>query len=134
MESPNRKITVKKMVYIMIGCIGLVLGAIGAVLPLMPSFPFLLLAAVCFGKSSERLDAWFKNTKLYKDNLADYVKGQGMPKAAKIRVMILVTVLFTIGFIVMKAVPAGRIVLLIVWAFHMWYFAFKVKTKVEVQE
>lgn len=134
MESPNRKITVKKMVYIMIGCIGLVLGAIGAVLPLMPSFPFLLLAAVCFGKSSERLDAWFKNTKLYKDNLADYVKGQGMPKAAKIRVMILVTVLFTIGFIVMNAVPAGRIVLLIVWAFHMWYFAFKVKTKVEVQD
>ena len=134
MESPNRKITVKKMVYIMIGCIGLVLGAIGAVLPLMPSFPFLLLAAVCFGKSSERLDAWFKNTKLYKDNLADYVNGQGMPKAAKIRVMILVTVLFTIGFIVMKAVPAGRIVLLIVWAFHMWYFAFKVKTKVEVQD
>ena len=46
---------VKKILFIVLGCIGLALGAVGAVLPLMPAFPFLLLAAVCFAKSSEKL-------------------------------------------------------------------------------
>lgn len=44
---------VKKVFYIVLGCIGLGLGAVGAVLPLLPAFPFLLLAAFSFSKSSE---------------------------------------------------------------------------------
>lgn len=59
----------KKVFYIVLGCTGLGLGALGAVLPLLPAFPFLLLAAFCFGKSSERLHNWFIGTKLYKNNL-----------------------------------------------------------------
>ena len=59
----------KKMIYIVLGCIGVGLGAVGAVVPLLPAFPFLMLAAFCFAKSSERLNNWFINTKLYKDNL-----------------------------------------------------------------
>lgn len=128
-EPKKKEKKVKKIIYLVVGMIGLGLGAIGAVLPLLPSFPFLLLAAICFGKSSEKIDAWFKGTKLYKNNLEDYVKGQGMTKPAKIRVMIVVTILMTIGFIMMKATIVGRIVLAIVWVGHMWYFIFKVKTK-----
>ena len=45
----------KKVLYILLGCIGLVLGAVGAVLPLLPAFPFLMLAAFCFARSSQRL-------------------------------------------------------------------------------
>ena len=94
-----------------LGCIGLALGAVGAVLPLLPAFPFLLLAAFCFAKSSEKLHRWFTGTKLYKNNLESYVKGQGMTWKTKIRIMITVTVLMSIGFIMMHAVPVGRIVL-----------------------
>ena len=118
----------KKIIYIITGCIGLALGAVGAVLPLLPAFPFLLLAAVCFGKSSERLNNWFVNTKLYKDNLESFVKGQGMTWKTKIRIMITVTVLMTVGFIMMKQVVVGRIVLAFVWIFHIIYFIFAVKT------
>ncbi|MBD5115509.1 MAG: DUF454 domain-containing protein [Ruminococcaceae bacterium] len=118
----------KKIIYITAGCIGLALGAVGAVLPLMPAFPFLLLAAVCFGKSSERLDRWFKNTKLYKNNLESFVKGRGMTWKTKIKIMITVTVLMTIGFIVMNQVVVGRIVLSCIWVFHILYFIFGVKT------
>lgn len=118
----------KKVIYITVGCIGLTLGAVGAVLPLLPAFPFLLLAAICFGKSSERLDRWFKNTKLYKNNLESFVKGQGMTWKTKIKIMITVTVLMTIGFIMMNQVVVGRIVLACVWVFHIIYFIFGVKT------
>ena len=118
----------KKVIYITVGCIGLALGAVGAVLPLLPAFPFLLLAAICFGKSSERLDRWFKNTKLYKNNLESFVKGQGMTWKTKIKIMITVTVLMTIGFVMMNQVVVGRIVLACVWVFHIIYFIFGVKT------
>ena len=118
----------KKVIYITVGCIGLALGAVGAVLPLLPAFPFLLLAAICFGKSSERLDRWFKNTKLYKNNLESFVKGQGMTWKTKIKIMITVTVLMTIGFVMMNQVVVGRIVLACVWIFHILYFIFGVKT------
>ena len=57
---------IKKLLYVILGCIGLALGAVGAVLPLLPAFPFLLLAAFCFAKSSEKLHRWFTGTKLYK--------------------------------------------------------------------
>lgn len=118
----------KNVIYITVGCIGPALGAVGAVLPLLPAFPFLLLAAVCFGKSSERLDRWFKNTKLYKNNLESFVKGQGMTWKTKIKIMITVTVLMTVGFVMMNQVVVGRIVLACVLFFHILYFVFGVKT------
>ncbi len=119
---------IKKIIYLCIGFVGLGLGAVGAVLPLLPAFPFLLLAAFGFSKSSEKLDKWFKNTKLYKNNLESYVKGQGMTVKTKIKIMITVTILMTVGFIMMNAVPVGQIVLFFVWIFHIVYFSFIVKT------
>ena len=118
----------KKICYIVLGCAGVGLGALGAVLPLLPAFPFLLLAAFCFGRSSERLNRWFTGTKLYKDNLESYVKGRGMTRRTKVRVMITVTILMSIGFAMMHAVPVGRIVLGCVWVFHIVYFTLGVKT------
>ena len=101
---------------------------IGAVLPLLPAFPFLLLATVCFAKSSEKLHNWFIHTKLYKNNLESYVKGKGMTRSTKIRIMVTVTFLMAIGFAMMGQVPIGRIVLGCVWLFHIIYFAVGVKT------
>lgn len=116
----------RKILYIMIGCISLGLGIIGVILPILPTVPFLLLAAFCFVRSSERLNGWFKNTKLYREN---NIKS-GMTKRAKIRIMCSVTLLMSIGFIMMglKDIVVGNIVLLIVWIFHMVYFTFGVKT------
>ncbi|MGN0505468.1 MAG: YbaN family protein [Lachnospiraceae bacterium] len=119
---------IKKIVTIAVGCIGVGLGAIGAVVPLLPAFPFLLLAAFCFGRSSERLNHWFIHTKLYKNNLESYVQGRGMTWKTKIRIMIMVTLLMSVGFVMMNSVPVGRIVLTCVWIFHILYFTFRVKT------
>ena len=116
----------KKILYMIIGCISLVLGIVGVVLPILPTVPFVLLAAFCFARSSERLDDWFKNTKLYKEN---NIKS-GMTKRVKMRIMCSVTLLMSIGFIMMglKGIIVGNVVLLIVWIFHMVYFMFGVKT------
>ena len=125
---------IKKGIYIVIGCIGVGLGALGAALPLLPAFPFLLLAAICFGKSSERLHTWFIGTKLYKNNLESYVQGRGMTWKTKIRIMIIVTLTMSVGFIMMSRVPVGRIILAGVWVFHILYFCLGVKTIKETGE
>ena len=56
------------------------------------------------------------------------MKGQGMTKKTKVRIMITVTILMSIGFAMMHAVPVGRIVLGCVWVFHIVYFCLGVKT------
>lgn len=118
----------KKVFFVVLGCLSLGLGALGAVLPLLPAFPFLMLAAFCFAKSSEKLHGWFVSTNLYKKNLESFVQGKGMTVRTKIRIMLTVTFLMSIGFIMMHAVPVGRIVLGIVWLFHILYFIFGIKT------
>ena len=121
---------IKKIFWIILGCIGVGLGAVGAVVPMLPAFPFLMLAAFSFARSSEKLHTWFINTKLYKDNLEDYVAGKGMTVKTKVRIMITVTLLMSIGFIMMglKGIVVGCIVLGCVWAFHIIYFIWGVKT------
>ena len=121
---------IKKILWVILGCIGVGLGAVGAVVPMLPAFPFLLLATVSFAKSSERLHTWFINTKLYKSNLETYVKGQGMTWKTKIRVMITVTLLMAFGFFMMfrKELFIPCAILGGVWLFHIIYFILGVKT------
>lgn len=120
--------TIRKLFLIILGCIGIGMGAVGVVVPLLPAFPFLLLAAFCFTRSSERLNNWFRSTKLYKNNLETFVRGEGMTWKTKIKVMITVTVLMAIGFAMMGSVPIGRIILVCVWVFHIILFLFIIKT------
>lgn len=127
---------IKKILWITLGFIGLAVGAVGAVLPMLPAFPFLLVAAFSFGKSSERLHNWFINTKLYKNNLESYVAGRGMTWSTKIRIMVTVTLLMSFGFFMMfrKALYIPCAILGCVWAFHIIYFIFGVKTCKPVEE
>lgn len=121
---------IKKIFWITMGFIGLGLGALGAVLPLLPAFPFLLLAAFSFGKSSKKLHNWFIGTKLYKNNLESYVKGHGLTWRTKIKVMITVTLLMAFGFFMMirKELYISCAILGCVWMFHIIYFIWGVKT------
>ena len=60
---------ISKPFWIVLGFVALALGAIGVPLPLLPTTPFFFFFSFCFAKSSARLDAWFKSTKLYKNHL-----------------------------------------------------------------
>ncbi|MBN2494527.1 MAG: YbaN family protein [Deltaproteobacteria bacterium] len=68
-------------------CIGL--GAVGVVVPILPTTPFLLLAAACFLRSSERLNGWLLGNRVFGEYLRRYRDGEGLPLATKITVIAL---------------------------------------------
>ena len=119
-----------KYIHLALGLVSLALGTVGSLIPALPTVPFLMLATFCFARSSEKLDRWFKNTKLYKDNLEDFVAGRGMTMKAKVRIMVTVTLLMSVGFIMMglKGIVTGCVVLGCVWVFHIVFFLFGIKT------
>ncbi len=107
-------------------CFGLAM--VGVVLPILPTTPFLLVAAFCFARSSDKLNTWFRSTKLYHKVLEDYVQKRSMTLKAKLTILIPVTVLLGIAFVLMSKVLIGRIAVVIVWVCHVIYFGFVVKT------
>ena len=116
-----------KIIWVIIGFIGFGIGTIGVIVPLMPSFPFYMLTLLAFAKSSDRLHKWFISTELYKKNLESFVNKKGMTVKTKIRIIFCVTLVMGFGFIMMKNVPIGRIILAVVWACHIIYFIFGIK-------
>lgn len=125
--------SVKRVAFMALGCISLALAVLGVVLPILPTVPFLALAAFCFAKSSDRLNNWLINTKFYQNNLADFKAGKGMTVKTKVRILATVTLVMAIGLIamLMKGIIVGSIILSVVWLGHIYYFGFKVKTREE---
>ncbi len=122
--------SVKKIVFIIVGCICFFIGTVGVFFPILPTTPFYLVTAYCFARSSERLDNWFKSTKLYKKHLESFVKKEGMMASTKAGILVTVTILmgFGIFFMARKGIWIPCIILAIVWIAHMIYFLFFVKT------
>lgn len=125
--------SIKRITFVVLGCVSLALAVIGVVLPILPTVPFLALAAFCFAKSSDRLNNWLSNTKFYQNNLADFKAGKGMTVKTKVRILATVTLVMAVGLIamLMKGVIVGSIILSVVWLGHIYYFGFKVKTREE---
>ena len=62
-----------KILFIIFGIISFILGAIGVVLPILPTTPFLLLSAFLFSKSSDRFHEYLIQTKLYQKYINEMV-------------------------------------------------------------
>lgn len=59
------------------------LAALGAVLPVLPTTPFLLVAAACFAKSSPRLHQWLINNKVFGPLIVNWQQTRTIPRRAK---------------------------------------------------
>lgn len=119
--------SIKKYIYITVGLIAVVLGAIGVALPILPTTPFLLLASYCFARGSERFNNWFINTKLYKNHLESFVNERAMTLKQKVTLLVFADFMLAFPLIFIDSlIMKGVIVLLILCKFY--YFIFRIKT------
>jgi len=72
-----------RWILICCGCFSVAAGVVGIFLPLLPTVPFLLLAAACFARSSERFHVWLVQHNHLGPLIRGYLDGAGMPLRAK---------------------------------------------------
>ena len=77
-----------RQILLVIGWLAVVLGVIGIFLPVLPTTPFLLLAAACFVRSSRRVYQWLVDHPRLGPWLLDYLEGNGIPLKGKIYTLI----------------------------------------------
>lgn len=116
-----------KPIYILLGLVCVVLGAIGVVVPGLPTTPFLLAALFCFGKSSERLYRWFVSTKMYQKYLKEFDQSRSMTMKQKISILAFAAPFCIFAFFTLPNIW-GKIVLALAIVVQYYYFFFKIKT------
>lgn len=65
---------IKKILYMILGFIYLIVGAIASLIPFVPGFVIIGFAGACFAKGSKRFKNWLKGTKVYKKYLEKHMK------------------------------------------------------------
>jgi len=90
---------VKRTIYVSAGTIFLVIGAVGVVIPVLPTTPFLLLSAACYMRGSERLHSWMLNNRVFGEFIRNYREEKGI--AFRNKLLTLVLLWLTIGYSVL---------------------------------
>ena len=107
---------IKKYILIIIGLIALSLGFIGIIIPILPTTPFMLLAAYCFVRSSKRLYNWLINHKVFGVYIYNYLENRAIKKSAKISAMVLLWPSLIFTMCIIQKTPV-TIILIIVGVF-----------------
>ena len=87
--------TAKRRLLIGAGTLCTGLGIIGIFIPILPTTPFLLLAAACYMRSSERFYQWLINNRIFGAYVRNYIEGRGMP--IRIKIFTILLLWLTIG-------------------------------------
>ncbi|MEW7313874.1 DUF454 family protein [Buttiauxella gaviniae] len=112
----------KRTILIIIGWLAVVLATLGVVLPLLPTTPFLLLAAWCFARSSPRFHHWL----LYRSWFGSYIRHwqdhRALPPGAKPRALIFIVITFAVSLYMVNILWVRLLLLLMMCAllFFMW--------------
>jgi uncharacterized membrane protein YbaN (DUF454 family) len=92
----------QRTILIIIGWLAVVLGTLGVVLPLLPTTPFILLAAWCFARSSPRFHHWLLYRSWFGGYLRHWQKHRAMPPGAKPRAIAVILITFAISLWLVK--------------------------------
>lgn len=106
-DSTGKRIKVARALWCTLGTICLTFGAIGIILPVLPTTPFLLASAACYYKSSPRMHKWLLNNKWFGEYIKNYTEGKGIPKRTKIIALTLlwVTIIVSTLFFLDNLLP-----------------------------
>lgn len=87
----------QRILLLSLGWLAIVLGTLGIVLPLLPTTPFVLLAAWCFARSSPRFHHWLLWQSPFGRYIRHWQQHRAMPPGAKVRAMLLIVITFSLS-------------------------------------
>lgn len=111
-----------KKIYICLAFIFLGIALVGAVLPLIPTTPFLLLASYYFAKGSQRFNIWFKSLPLYKKHLESFDNNREMTLHTKWSILIPVSLLLIFTIVIVPHVHAKIALCAVIVAKYVYFF------------
>jgi uncharacterized membrane protein YbaN (DUF454 family) len=103
-----------KGLLIFVGTLFVGLGILGILLPLLPTTPFLLLAAACYAKSSQRFYDWLLNNRWFGKYIKNYREKTGIPSIVKISTISILWITIALSAIFATENLLVRMVLLVV--------------------
>lgn len=118
---------IKKIIFVIVGFISLLLGIMGTVLPILPTVPFLLLTSYCFARGSNKFEVWFKSSKIYKKYLENFILNKSMTLKQKIYISTFADIMIAFPLVILNNLYI-KLFLIIVIIFKYYYFIFKIKT------
>jgi uncharacterized membrane protein YbaN (DUF454 family) len=114
-------------ILIILGSIFLGIGIIGIIVPLLPTTPFLLLAAACYIRSSKKCYNWLLKNKRFGPYITNYIEGKGLPLKIKLYAIIMMWIMILLSVIFFLNNIFIRIILIII-AFLVSLYLMKIKT------
>lgn len=99
-------ITIKKLLLNLLGFICLGLGATGIFMPGLPTTPFVILAAICFSKSNQRIYKWLEGTRFFGPYIEHYRTKQGIAKRLKVISIAVVWLSLSISMVMLQTIWA----------------------------
>ena len=122
-----------RLLWIILGSTFVAIGTIGIFVPGLPTTVFMILAAACYIRSSEKLYNWLIQNKTFGKYIKDFREGKGMPRRAKIIAQTTMTIFIGLAVIPISpiSVPNNtiRIAVLIAGLIGFWYVGFRVPTQ-----
>lgn len=94
-KKPKERETLKRRLLLIAGILSTAIGILGIFVPLLPTTPFLLLAAACYIRSSQKMYNWLLNNRYFGSYIRNYIQGKGIP--SKIKVITVILLWITIG-------------------------------------
>jgi uncharacterized protein len=108
------KAKIIRVILIIAGSISVGLAMLGIILPVLPTTPFLLIAAACYIRSSEKLYNWLINNKYFGPYILNYQKHKGIPLHAKIIGIALLWLTIGYSAIYIISIDYIKVILLII--------------------
>ena len=96
---PTRFGVPMRVLLVAVGTVALAVGVVGIVVPVLPTTPFLLLAAACYARSSDRLYAWLLGQPSLGRIVAEWRRSRSLPPGVKPRALLVVALTFTVSVI-----------------------------------
>ena len=109
----RNSIEIKRLVFFTLGATLLGVGAVGIVIPLLPTTPLVLASFLCFSQSSKKAEKWISNNRYFGSYIENYKTKKGVPLDIKLKSILFLWVMLVASIILMDQYPLHLLLILV---------------------